>query len=210
VWEDFSNLNSVLTSNFISTESSEELTETKLVQNSPTQINSSEVGITHPGITHPGITEVGSSEIGTIKINFSKVGSSEVGSSEVGTIKTDFSEISITQIDFRKIGASSKLNPTQIDPREVSFPNSIPSEQFFSSHFQIHNSSPQIINVLNNSPTDIDSFDEQNIEPEGIYGIKSTNIPLTNIPDSLWVSSLNPTYTIGDRTVFIRLVHYRP
>jgi hypothetical protein len=32
--------------------------------------------------------------------------------------------------------------------------------------------------------TDIDSFDEQNIEPEAIYGIKSTNIPLTNIPDT--------------------------
>jgi pilus assembly protein FimV len=32
--------------------------------------------------------------------------------------------------------------------------------------------------------TDIDSFDEQNIEPEAIYQIKSTNIPLTNIPDT--------------------------
>jgi hypothetical protein len=56
---------------------------------------------------------------------------------------------------------------------------------------------------LSTQPTrsaNIDSFDEQNIESEAIYGIKSTNAPLTNIPDILWVSSLNPTYAIGDRT----------
>jgi hypothetical protein len=58
----------------------------------------------------------------------------------------------------------------------------------------------EIINVLNNSPTNNDSFDEQNIEPEAIYGIKSTNAPLTNIPYSRWVLSLNPTYAISDRT----------
>jgi hypothetical protein len=54
--------------------------------------------------------------------------------------------------------------------------------------------------VLNNSPTSNDSFAGQNIEPEAIYKIKSTNIPLSNIPCSRWVSSLNPTYAISDRT----------
>jgi hypothetical protein len=58
--------------------------------------------------------------------------------------------------------------------------------------------------VLNNSPTSNDSFDGQNLEPEAIYQIKSTNIPLTNIPYSRWVSSLNPTYEIGDRTEYYK------
>jgi hypothetical protein len=96
---------------------------------------------------------------------------------------------------------SDKFNPIQADvlqnnTSEISFSSSISPEQFFS----VHNSTPEIINALNNSATDIDGFDEQNIEPEAIYGIKSTNAPLTNTPYSRWVSSLNPTYAIGDRT----------
>ncbi|MEN9870592.1 MAG: hypothetical protein RLZZ171_1580 [Cyanobacteriota bacterium] len=47
VCEDFSNLNSVLTSNLLATESSEELTEIKLVQNSSTKINPSQIRSIH-------------------------------------------------------------------------------------------------------------------------------------------------------------------
>jgi hypothetical protein len=54
------------------------------------------------------------------------------------------------------------------------------------------NSTPEIINALNNSATGNYSFDDQSLESEAIYGINSTNAPL---PISLTI------YRSGDRTV---------
>jgi hypothetical protein len=150
-------------------------------------------------LLHRSSAEICIAQINSCHMNLGEVGVAKVSQTEVAPfqiveIETYPAQINSAQID----SAEFAIEP--YNTRKISFPSSIPSEQFFSSH----NSTPEIINALNNSPTNSDSFGEQNIEPEAIYGINSTNAPLTNIPDSRWVSSLNPTYKIGDRTSYSR------
>ena len=99
-------------------------------QVSPTQISSSEVDF-----FEFSPTEVGVGEIAPTQISVPKISPTEVG---VG-------EIAPTQISVPKI------SPNNSNLTKISFASSISPEQFFS----VHNSTPKITNVLNNSATNI-------------------------------------------------------
>jgi hypothetical protein len=173
------------------------IAETDIIAQNKKQIGSSQIRTSQISTSQIGVTEITSSNL-TRQTGFTQISTAEVDVIHNSDNKPYSSEVGVTEVDANHIEIP-QTNITQIDSTKISFASGIPSQQFISSHFPSHNSTPEIINALNNSATNIDSFDEQNIESEAIYGIKSTNIPLTNIPDSLWVSSLNPTYAIGDR-----------
>jgi hypothetical protein len=73
-----------------------------------------------------------------------KVGTSQVNLAKIGSIQVDPSQHGIAKIDSMKIDSS-----------KVSLPISVASQQLLSGHFPSHNSTPEIINVLNNSATKI-------------------------------------------------------
>jgi hypothetical protein len=176
--------------------------QTSLNQISTSQISSSQTRSSETGVPKIGIHQIGSNQIG-----IGQVSSYQARIAQINSRQKASSEIGTHQIDASKVSSFERhITTNDINSNKTSFSSGIEFKQFFPSNFSsktksVHNSTPEIINELNNSATDIDSFDEQNIEPEAIYQIKSTNIPLTNIPDSLWVSPLNPTYAIGDRTI---------
>ena len=145
-------------------------------QVSVAQIDSFQNTFSQTSPTKIGSTKIGSTKIGSVQTSSSEVGTTEVSTTEVSTQKNNFGEIGIAQVNSRKIAASSKFNSSQINSREVSFPSSIPSEQLFSSHSQIHNSTPQIINELNNSATNIWS---DLLQPETQLDI---NFQITDLP----------------------------
>jgi hypothetical protein len=186
-------------------------------QVSPSQIGSSKTGISQVGISQVGSFKINSADtsfyqISPPQVNPSKIdifqstninfSLAQIGATKVNSNNIDSLHESTTEIDLFENGNTPFLPISQVRPAKISFASSVSPEQFFKSHF--HNSTPEIINALNNSPTSNDSFGGQIIEPEAIYGINSTNAPLTDIPDSRWVSSLNPTYAIGDRTELTR------
>ena len=80
--------------------------------------------------------------------------SSSTVSSEIGSTKVDLAEVGSIKVDVSQ-NSSTEIDPMKIDSSEIPFPVSISSEQFFSGHFPTHNSSPEIINRLNNSATNI-------------------------------------------------------
>jgi hypothetical protein len=167
----------------------------------PLHIGTSKVSFPCIGPVNSGITQISSSKIGSYQARIGQASPKQSGFRQVGQRKASSFEVSTTKIDSSQIDVSQVNSdsfihaPTQFNSSEVSLPSSVPSQQFFSSDFPSHNSTPEIINALNNSPTSNDSFGGQIIEPEAIYGINSTNAPLTDIPDSRWVSSLNPQPT---------------
>jgi hypothetical protein len=190
----------------------------KTTDSSSTEKSSSSIHVTQNGASEIDLMQTTPVQIDRLPISFpnnrslqssfyqnstSQVSTSQVSTSQVGVSQTSPTQVNIPQtnsFEVNGIFGETTFGLEQLNSSKISFPVTITNDQFFRGDFPNHNSTSEIINVLNNSPTDIDSFDEQNIEPEAIYGIKSTNIPLTNIPDSHWVSSLNLTYAIGDRT----------
>jgi hypothetical protein len=165
------------------------------------QITVFEGNLPETSVSPNGIAEIATIQDRVVKNNFSHIRTSEVNVFPSRTVQLSTSEIGISDNSTTEVDTNIrpfKIDPTKIDLSEqtltsvrnskideIAFPSSISSEKFPSTDSWLfgHNSTPQIINALNNSATNIDSFDEQNIEPEAIYGIKSTNIPLTNILD---------------------------
>ena len=134
------------------------------------QISSYERSSIHEGIPQIGVTQVGFTEIRSDQMTTIEVGtdqicstqsstgqicSHELSSAQVRPIQIrsnhfDSNHFGIGQIDSSQI-SQNQINPFDSNPREISFASSISSEQFFS----IHNSTPEIINELNNSATKI-------------------------------------------------------
>ena len=79
--------------------------------------------------------------------------STQVSTPQIGVIDANVGQNSSSQIDLSQIGILDGFatSMTQLNSSEITFSSSIPSEQFFS----IHNSTPKITNVLNNSATNI-------------------------------------------------------
>ncbi|BAZ46381.1 DNA/RNA non-specific endonuclease [Chondrocystis sp. NIES-4102] len=145
---------------------------------SPSQINSS-----HVSPAKVGIPEIGSNQLGTFKDRTTQISITETNFGQVGKPKTrsnKFSateststhiigtEVSPTKISFGKVDSVDSLSdrivlfpsssPAQVsisefNSKELFIPSSIASEEFISSNF--HDLTPQIINVLNNTATNI-------------------------------------------------------
>jgi hypothetical protein len=187
---------------------------------SSAQVGITEVDIFETSLTESSVLKNGSGKIDPIKANLPKnsvgkvnpfhetilettfvhTNSTEIGKTQISVPKMPSIEIDPTKVGFGVNTSSeafvSKISSRKTLPSKILLPSSVEPEQFFS----IHDSTSEIIDEINNSSTNSDSFGGQIIKPEAIYEIKSTNAPLTNIPYSRWVSSLNLTYAIGDRT----------
>ena len=145
-------------------------------QISPSQVGIAEVSISHKGLTEHRLNQNSTSQVSSLQNGFSKTDSlhvspAKIRKAEIGIIHDHVAKIGIFENNVFKIG-KGQFSFGQIDPSEISFSSSIPSEQFFS----IHNSTPQIINELNNSATNIWS---DLLQPETQLDI---NFQITDLP----------------------------
>ena len=125
-------------------------TERATISDSSLKVSSNQTTFNNNAISEISSSEISIVEASKIKISPFKVGISENSSVETRPTESSSSQNSIfenniIQSDFQQFSS------TQIDPSEISFASSISSEQFFS----IHDATPQIINELNNSATNI-------------------------------------------------------
>ncbi len=146
-------------------------------------IGSSQVNSSHVSSAKIGTSQIGSDQLSTFKgratqigvteTNFSQISKSEIASNKFSSAEGTGThiigtEVSPTEVSFGKVDSSNNLSdriilfptssPAQVginkfNSEEVSLSNSIASEELISSNF--HNSTPQIINALNNSATNI-------------------------------------------------------
>jgi hypothetical protein len=134
-------------------------------QISTTQVSTSQVSPSQIAIMHNAKLKNSSSQIGFIQNGVSQGGipqisSKAIGSTQVGTSQVDAEEIGSSQVDSSQVD-TAESNPfhttakIQINSSKITLPSSVTSQQFISSNFPSHNSTPEIINVLNNSATKI-------------------------------------------------------
>ena len=139
--------------------------EFSLPQDSVGQVSTFEVGTRQIGFPEYDSLEIGTSQIGIGQIGTSQTHEGQISSFENGiaeisshrprTVQNSSRKIGVSQVSFNETNrrqiSSSQISSFEIDSSKVSFSSSIPFEQFFS----FHNSSPKIINVLNNTATNI-------------------------------------------------------
>jgi hypothetical protein len=130
-------------------------------QGSTSQVSISQIGIFQNTVSENSTSQVGSTQNRVSQRSVSQIGTEAVGSTQIRTSQVDTKEISPSQINSPQI-VTEQFNPfiftttrVQINPSKVSLPSSVPSQQFISSDFPSHNSTPEIINALNNSATKI-------------------------------------------------------
>ncbi len=124
-------------------------------------ISFAHINIGKIAVTDRTIGEIGSETDSTSKVAVPETGTGEINVGEIRSTKdTVIQGIVDPQSSIGGVGEprlhiltsdTTQIQPTEIQPTEISFASSIPPEQFFS----VHNSTPQIINVLNNSATNI-------------------------------------------------------
>lgn len=129
-------------------------------QDSFSQIGTSQIGISQISVPQVSSSQIGTSQIRPAKICHTKTASDQISTNHFGTAQVGFSEVEISkisstqdniaQVDLTKRRTRSVPAPKS-NTSEISFASSISFKQFFSSH----NSTPQIIDVLNNSATKI-------------------------------------------------------
>ncbi|ELS02441.1 hypothetical protein Xen7305DRAFT_00021550 [Xenococcus sp. PCC 7305] len=135
-------------------------------QVSVAQISPEKIGILQISPLHSTTIQIGTSQVGSTQVRPQQERAHQISLTQVAS-----TQIGLRQVDFRQIN-STQINFTQINSREISFSRSISSEQFFS----IHNSTPQTINDLNNSATNVWS---DLLQPETQLDI---NFQITDLP----------------------------
>ena len=127
-------------------------------QTSPSQVGTSQVGISQINTFHDSQEQKSFSEVSTSQVDILYESFLETQSTQISSSKIDSNHVHITHISPFEINAS-KNSDTQfkfipeVRSSEITFSSSVSPEQFFNSH--LHNSTPQIINELNNSATNI-------------------------------------------------------
>jgi YD repeat-containing protein len=106
----------------------------------------SQVGATQGTVLKARPTEIGSYQDSIIESSIMEDSTTKVSTTKIGSFPSSHRKIGVTQIDPTQV-AVTEVKPSQGDSTKISFTSSVPSEQFFSSH----NSTPQIINEINNS-----------------------------------------------------------
>ena len=127
-----------------------ETTTHRLFPNSPLEVSTSHIGFQSVTTCESRSSEISLNQNGQIEVGSFEIGISENSPLQVGVTEAGFSEVGTFEVDSFKPDFF-QFNSSQIDSSEISFSSSVPSQQFFSSH----NSTPEIINELNNSATNI-------------------------------------------------------
>ena len=126
--------------------------ETSVEKSRIPQISIGQISNVNTGIAQIGSSKVGTSKVGTVKTGLSQFGITEIYSLQDGTFEVEFFHPISTQVSTTEV--DSIQHPFQFSSREVSFPSSIPLDQFLSINSS-HNSTPEITNVLNDTATNI-------------------------------------------------------
>jgi hypothetical protein len=139
--------------------------QNRILENRITQDSSIKDTTSEIGFFKPNTLQHSSSQIGTSQVSFSHIGkqngSDQTSLTQISSMKGATLQISSHQIDFTQVSIFQNTVPVvETDKGKIPFSNSVTSEQFFSSYLlsstnHAHNSTPQIINDLNNTATNI-------------------------------------------------------
>ncbi len=118
------------------------------------QIDVAEIGLYHIALEKKNLSQISMTEISPFTSSIFQISSAQISPTQVSKTKVRQVYPSITEIGIFKNNVRdidiTQTSTGHFDSRKVSFASSIPSKQFFS----IHNS-PEIINNLNNTATNI-------------------------------------------------------
>ena len=166
-------LSQVATTKFVDIDNS--ISKNTTSKKSFSKENASEISLFQHRVIHPRLSKARILEVDSIKnrvsdssmiqVNPAKNRIAEINifndsirqssTTQINTTQIDTKQTSLRQIDTAEVNSTQtnvlQLDTSQVDITEIPFTSSIPSKQFFSSH----NSTPQIIDVLNNSATNI-------------------------------------------------------
>jgi hypothetical protein len=129
--------------------------EPRVVHSSSVEEGILEVGSFHRGSSNLSTIQIGSTQISLAQIDIFNDSIGHLRSTQINPTQIDTKQTSLRQIDSTEINSTQtdilQLNSPQISTTKIPFASGISSEQLFS----IHNSTPEIINALNNSATKI-------------------------------------------------------
>nr|WP_319420106.1 hypothetical protein [Pleurocapsa sp. FMAR1] len=123
--------------------------EISVMEGTSNQASSAEVGITNNSVRDIAAVHENSSQVSTSKINSDHTNFLEISSPQINIPQNNSLEVDSRVMSGRTVGIN------QLDSSKVTFPIVVPDQQVFSGDFPNHNSTPEIINVLNNSATNI-------------------------------------------------------
>jgi PKD repeat protein/DNA/RNA endonuclease G (NUC1) len=113
-------------------------------------LNANQNSFNQIDIPQNGVHQVGFSQVSPTQVSPTEIGSTQTGISQVSPTQISADQLSIPQFDSSQ-SSLNQISSTEIGASKISFASSISNEQLLSSH----NSTPQIINELNNSATKI-------------------------------------------------------
>ncbi len=122
--------------------------EIGFMQTTPVQINGLQVGISNNSFLQESLHQNSTSQVSTSQVSTSQVGVPQASSAQVNIPQTNSFEID-------GIFREETFGLEQLNSSKISLPVTIANDQFFSGDFPNHNSTPEIINALNNSATNI-------------------------------------------------------
>ena len=125
-------------------------------QVSTSQVSTNQINTFHNSQEQEGFSEVSISQVDILHESFLKMQSTEIGPSKIDSNHVHVTHISPFEINASKNSDTQFKFIPEVRSSEITFSSSVSPEQFFNSH--LHNSTPQIINRLNNSATNIWSY----------------------------------------------------
>jgi hypothetical protein len=140
----------------------------KTTDSSSTKKSSSSIHVTQNGASEIGFMQNTPVQIDRLPISFPNNRSlqssfyqnstSQVSTSQVGVSQTSPTQVNIPQTNSFEIDGTfgeTTFGLEQLNSSKISLPVTITNDQLFSGDFPNHNSTPEIINALNNSATAI-------------------------------------------------------
>jgi hypothetical protein len=124
-----------------------------IVETTPIQVSGGQISVTNNSpnqgtFSQENPPQIGSSQIGSLQIDFMEVSPSQVDISQNHTVEVKFSTI---------FGATKSVQSiiSQFDPSKVTFPISIPLQQFVTSNFPDHYLPPASTNTYKDNPLNL-------------------------------------------------------
>ncbi|MEO0848372.1 MAG: DNA/RNA non-specific endonuclease [Cyanobacteria bacterium J06648_1] len=129
------------------------LVETSLAKNSISENSSGEINLAESNLSENSIGEVNSFHVAFPKTTLEHTNSTEIGEAQVNLPEMTDIKLGITEVGIPINSPFNTFIPqsSKTLSSEILFAPSVEPEQFFS----IHNSTPEITNVLNNTATNI-------------------------------------------------------
>ncbi len=123
----------------------------------PIEVSSFKNSSAQNGIIEIGMGEISPNTIGSAQIDSTQIGTAKIGILQINTEHSGLTQISPTQISPTQINFRQNASSNS-EISEISFPSSISFDNLLfgdQSSFNLHNSTPEIINRLNDSATNI-------------------------------------------------------